>query len=395
MTATARAPVPLLAAAAFCSTAAMRVCDPLLPRFAQEYQRSAGDSSGVIVGFAIAYGFMQLLFGPLGDRFGKQRMIAVALLGCALASTAAVLAQDFETLLAFRIAWGMGAAGIVPLAMAWVGDSVPYEQRQPTLARLLLGTLSGMVAGQLIGGLFAEGPWGWRGAFLTLGVGYWVMAAMLWFRPREAAPAAAHAPHHRQIAAVLGERWALVVLLAVFLEGLFLLGPLAYLPSYLHQREGLGLRAASVVAALYAGGGLVYALSARRIVPWLGERGMSSAGGMLMAACLVGLWLLPHWTSASALALLLGFGTYLFHNTLQTHATQMAPAARGTAVSLFAFALFVGQAVGVTAFGGMLDREAYAALLVAPGVGLLIAGVGFAWALRRRAAAAATVTAAG
>ena len=43
----------------------------------------------------------------------------------------------------------------------------------------------------------------------------------------------------------------------------------------------------------------------------------------------------------------------------------------------------------------MLDREAYAALLVAPGLALLAAGLGFAWALRRRAAAAATVSAAG
>lgn len=383
-----RAPVPLLAAAAFTSAAAMRVCDPLLPRFALEYQRTAGEAGGVVIGFAIAYGFMQLLFGPLGDRFGKQRMIAFALLGCALASTGALFTNDFGALLAARIAWGMAAAGIVPLAMAWVGDSVPYEQRQSTLARLLLGTLSGMVAGQLIGGLFAESAWGWRGAFLTLGASYWVMAAMLWWRPREPAPAVAHAPHHRQIGAVLGERWARVVLLAVFLEGLFLLGPLAYLPSYLHQREGLGLRAAAVVAALYAAGGLVYALSARRIVPRLGERGMSSAGGALMALALAGLWLLPHWWTASVLAVLLGFGTYLYHNTLQTHATQMAPAARGTAVSLFAFALFVGQALGVTLFGGLLDRAAYAALLVAPGVALLAAGSGFAWALKRRADAA-------
>jgi len=393
MTAAAGAPVPLLAAAAFFSAAALRVCDPLLPRFADEFGRSAGESGNLIVGFAVAYGVMQLLFGPLADRFGKRRMIAVALLGCAVASTAAALVSGFSSLMALRIAWGMAAAGIVPLAMAWIGDSVAYAQRQSVLARLLLGTLSGMVAGQLLGGLFAESGPGWRGAFLTLGAGYWVMAAMLWPRGGESAPAMVPAAHHQRIGAVLRERWARVVLLAVFLEGLFLLGPLSYLPSYLHQREGLGLRAASIVAALYAVGGLVYALAARRIVPRLGERGMASAGGALMALALAGLWLLPHWPSASVLAVLLGFGTYLYHNTLQTHATQMAPAARGTAVSMFSFALFAGQALGVAVFGGLLDRAAYAALLAAPGLALLATGLGFAFALRRRAAGA--VTAAG
>ena len=43
-----------------------------------------------------------------------------------------------------------------------------------------------------------------------------------------------------------------------------------------------------------------------------------------------------------------GFGYFTLHNTLQANATQMAPEARGTAVSLFAASFFVGQSVGVT-----------------------------------------------
>lgn len=391
MTGAPRAPVPLLAAAAFFSAAALRVCDSLLPRFAAEFQRSAGESGSLIVAFSVAYGLMQLLSGPLADRFGKQRMMTLALAGSGAASAAAALAGSFDALLAWRALWGMAAAGIVPLAMAWIGDAVAYEARQATLARLLLGTLSGMVIGQLLGGLCAETDLGWRGAFAVLSVGYCAVAALLWREPSRvtATVAAAPAAGRGGLGAVLAQPWARVVLVAVFLEGVFLLGTLSYLPTYLHAREGLGLAAASAVSALYAVGGLAYAVCARRVVGSLGEIRMAAAGGLSMAAALAGLWLLPHWSAAAPLAVLLGFGTYLYHNTLQTHATQMAPQARGSAVSLFSFSLFAGQSLGVVAFGGLVDLQAYAALLLLPAAALAAIGIGFALSLRRRAAAVA------
>src|SRR5262249_27928058 len=138
------------------------------------------------------------------------------------------------------------------------------------------------------------------------------------------------------------------------------------------------------VAALYAVGGLAYAICARRVVGTLGEIRMAAVGGLLMATALAGLWLLPHWAAAAPLSVLLGFGTYLYHNTLQTHATQMAPQARGRAVSLFSFCLFAGQSLGVVAFGGTVDLHAYAALLLLPAAALAIVGAGFAALLRRR-----------
>ncbi|MDQ7998349.1 MAG: MFS transporter [Bordetella sp.] len=388
MSAAAGAPVRLLAAAAFFSAAALRVCDSLLPRFALEFQRSTGEAGRLIVAFALAYGLMQLLSGPLADRFGKQRLVILSLAGCGVASAAAALAGSFDALLAWRALWGMAAAGIVPLAMAWIGDAVAYEARQATLARLLLGTLSGMVIGQLLGGLFAETALGWRGAFWVLSVGYWVVAALLWRDAARTEATPVLAGGRGGMGAVLAQPWARVVLLAVFLEGVFLLGTLSYLPSYLHAREGLGLAAASAVAALYAVGGLVYAVCARRVVGAFGEIRMAAVGGLLMATALVGLWLLPHWWAAAPLSVLLGFGTYLYHNTLQTHATQMAPQARGSAVSLFSFSLFAGQSIGVVAYGGTVDMQAYAALLLLPAAALAIVGVGFAALLRRRVSVA-------
>jgi predicted MFS family arabinose efflux permease len=108
-----------------------------------------------------------------------------------------------------------------------------------------------------------------------------------------------------------------------------------------------------------------------------------------MGAAFLALWASPWWITAGPAALLLGFGTYLYHNTLQTHATQMVPAVRGTAVASFAFALFAGQALGVSLSGAVLDRLGFALLLVVPGVVLPVAGAWLARALAARASAAA------
>jgi predicted MFS family arabinose efflux permease len=381
--------VILLSCAAFCSGAGLRVCDALLPRIAHDFDRTTGTAGRVIISFSVAYGLMQLLFGPLGDRCGKARLVYVALFGCAAGALASAAAPGFEALLSTRAAWGMAAAGVIPLAMAWIGDTVPYEQRQATLARLLTGTLSGMMAGQLGGGLFADSALGWRGAFATMGAAYAAVALLLLIRVRNMPPPALPPAHTRlrfatQLRSVLQVPWARVVLLAVLVEGAFLLGPLAYLPAYLHLRYGLTLSASSALIALYAIGGLVYAIAARRIVPALGEWRMVLLGGFLMGGGFLAWLLSPLWALAGPIALLVGFGTYLYHNTLQTHATQMVPAMRATAVALFAFCLFVGQAIGVTAAGYAFDHWGPVPLLLAPAIALMLAGGWFARALQRR-----------
>ena len=383
--------VPLLAGAAFFSAAALRICDAMLPRLASDFGVTPGAAGQVIIWFAVAYGLVQLLFGPIGDRYGKARLVRLALAGCAVASLASALAPDFQVLVWTRVAWGIAAAGVIPLAMAWIGDAVPYDQRQATLARLLTGTISGMMAGQLAGGLFAESAAGWRGAFFSLSVGYSAVALLLMVRAHQAhasiaAPtgAASQVPMAQQLLAVLRVPWARVVLLAVLTEGFFLLGPLSYLPTYLHVHHNLPLSTASALAALNAVGGLAYAFTASHIVARFGERRMVLAGGWLMGSGFLAWWISVLPWLAGPIALMVGFGTFLYHNTLQTHATQMVPAARGTSVALFASFLFTGQALGVTATGYVVDHFGFTPILLSAAVALPVVGWGFARALRRR-----------
>ena len=209
-----------MALAAFASMASMRVCDPMLPALSQEFNVSTGDASAVIAAFAVAYGVLQLFYGPLGDRLGKTRVVLGATSACAFFSAITALAPNLTALVVSRAAMGASAAGIIPLCMAWIGDQVPYEQRQETLAGLMVATVSGMMAGQWFGG-FAVEALGWRVAFGVLAFLFATAATLLWRQVNASTPGArsanqssapfslaAYLANTRQLLAMPRVRWA-------------------------------------------------------------------------------------------------------------------------------------------------------------------------------------------
>src|SRR5690606_6110026 len=79
----------LLSTCCFASIASMRACDTLLPALATEFSVTVGQAARVIFVFAVASGVFQLCFGPLGDRYGKLRIIALCALACVIRHAAA------------------------------------------------------------------------------------------------------------------------------------------------------------------------------------------------------------------------------------------------------------------------------------------------------------------
>ena len=364
-----RAPLPAgaivcLSVAAFASGMSLRTNDALLPRLAAEFAVSLSTASQVISVFAISYGLAQLLFGPLGDRFGKYRVIAWACAACALTAACCGLASDFGLLRLARALAGATAAAVIPLAMAWIGDVVPYEERQPVLARFLIGQIAGVSAGVWAGG-FAADHLSWRTPYFVIAALFAAVSAGLLVldgrlpahaRTRQPAPGS---PLHRMAGDfhhVLSTPWARVVLATVFLEGVFLYGPFAFIASHLHSRFGVSLSVAGSLVMLFGFGGLLYAASAGHLVRRLGEVGLVRWGGGLLTLSLLVVGFAPAWQWSVPGCLAAGMGFYMLHNTLQINATQMAPQRRGAAVAAFASCFFLGQAAGVALAGLAADH---------------------------------------
>lgn len=391
-----------LSLAAFASAAATRLCDPMLPDLARHFGSPAAEVAWAVSGYAVAYGCLQVVFGPLGDRLGKYRLIALCTLACVPGSVLAAMASSLHGLITARMLTGVTAAGIIPLAMAWIGDTVPYDQRQHTLARFLIGQVLGVVGGQFIGGVFAD-TLGWRWAFgamallyLAVGLGVLAESRLQARRGHSPGPGSATAPQADappadmlgQIRLVWQTPWARTILAVVFTEGALIFGALAFVPSHVHNRFGLTLSAAGGLMACFGAGGLSYVLFARHFVQRLGEVGLAKLGGCALGLAWLTLVLAPAWGWTLLACYLSGVGYYALHNTLQTNATQMAPRVRGTAVSLFASCFFLGQSVGVSLAAWAIARLGPLSPFIVSAVLTPALALGFARLLQARHAQA-------
>jgi MFS transporter, YNFM family, putative membrane transport protein len=115
----------------------------------------------------------------------------------------------------------------------------------------------------------------------------------------------------------------------------------------------------------------------RWLVRRLGESGLVITGGFILLGCYLLLPLLPNWQPIALVLVGCGIGFYMFHNTIQTRSTEMAPKARGTALALHAFSMFFGQAIGVTLCGVLIRVVHYEWTYVLAGLGLAILGMVF------------------
>ena len=388
-----RRSILLLSFATFASMAAQRICDAMLPELSRVFAVGLAQAAQVVSVFAITYGAAQLFYGPLGDRVGKFRVITFATLGCSIGSALAVFAGTLDMLVFARLLMALGAAALIPLSMAWVGDSVPSEQLQEMLTRTGLGSTLGIVGGQLVGGLLTDAL-GWRWAFVFMTVLFGVVGSLLWLDlRRQRAPAAkAEAPAQSaprlgfvtQALLIVTGPWSRIILLMALVEGAAGFGVLAIWASHLHRSLSLSLSLAGAIVALFGLGGMLYMAVGRHLIRRFGQQGLVLFGGGIVGVSALVLAYSPHWGPALPASLLAGFGFFMFHNTMQANATQMAPHARGTAVSLFSSSLFLGQSIGVVLAASLIDRIGTGAVIALGGAVMALEGVYFAWVLRRR-----------
>ncbi len=377
-----------LALAGFFAAGTTRVCDALLPEIAASFAVEVPEAAIAITAFTFAYGLFQLAWGPVGARLGPYRTVAVTTALTAFSTAATAAAPSLPWLAVGRFVSGLTCAAIIPMGMAFIGETVPYERRQPVLARFLTGHITGLVLGQAVAGSLAELV-GWRAVFLVLGAGFAAVAVLLFHELASGAVAERPAEPGRgpllRYRRVLRVPWARIVLVTVTLEGFFAFGALAYVGAFLRDAFGLSYVLIGLVLAGFGVGGLLYAILVRRLLSALGEPGLE-AGGSAMAAAFALLAATPVAGPAAPAVALCGLGYYMLHNTLQTNATQMAPFDRSAAIALFAFGLFVGQAVGAAILGGLLPLFGYRGGFAAAALALVAIGLGFGRAKRAAAA---------
>jgi predicted MFS family arabinose efflux permease len=366
-------PIWLMALAAFTIGCGMRVLDPLLPMMAREFGVSLAAVAPLIGGFALAYGLGQLA-GPLGDALGKLRVAAVAIALYAGTLLGSALVPDLGSLLGVRVLSGLVAAVAIPMMMAHIGDSVPYEHRQAVLGRFLTGMVLAQLMAGPISGIVGEVA-GWRASFLVLGglaaaiaLLFGVLIGPAWRVPGRGRQAMGFGGFLKLFGTLQGRR----LMLAAAADGALLFGgAFPFIASFLIEGFGRSPAEAGIIAAGFGLGSLLYTRAAPVLVRRLGERGLVLWGGAGLAVGLIVIALAPAWWVVAAMQMAMGLLFFMLHGVLQARATEALPEARGTAVAGFAMSLFLGQSLGAIVFGTLIAAAGFRLSFLVAALGVL------------------------
>ena len=162
-----------------------------LPSMAREFDVSADSLQWVITGYILSFSILLAVAGPLGDRFGRKRLLLLGVLIFGGCSAWVGAAGSVTELIVSRIALGVGGGLLFPLSTAVVGAGANRKDL-PRLMSILTGVATvGMAIGPVFGGLFTELlDWRWI-FFLNIPISLLAILLMSWLARESRNPDAA------------------------------------------------------------------------------------------------------------------------------------------------------------------------------------------------------------
>src|SRR5216110_3870767 len=224
-----------------------------------ELRLSDGQLGSLMTGFLIVYMLAAPLFGSLGDRRSRPRLLALGVEIWSIATALAGLAQNYVGLFAARAMVGVGEAAYGTISPALLADYFPRERRGRVFAIFFAAIPVGSALGYVVGGL-VDHYFGWRQAFFVAGVPGLVLAALalrLYDPPRgaqDSAESPAFASHavslgnaaHAAYAALVRNRPYVLTVLG-YAAYTFAIGALAFwTPAFLERTRGIPQARATV-----------------------------------------------------------------------------------------------------------------------------------------------------
>jgi predicted MFS family arabinose efflux permease len=370
----------IIALASFAAALSMRALDPVLPHVADDLSITVAIAAGLASALAFTFAIVQPALGAAADLFGKPRLMIVCLVLLGVANILGAITTDYPLLLATRVLAGIGAGGVFPVTLSLTSDLVGPKLRQVALSRVMAGAMTGNLLGSTASGVIGD-FFGWRGVLVILGglaivasvaVAYGFKGAAI-IKPTVKADFGKLAQGYKVI---FRNPNTLIVYSAVFIEGCCILGLFPYISSFLFDRGVTSLSIAGLVIACFAVGGLFYTATVSRMLARLGINGMMIYGGIVIAIQLAATAFSPNWQIQALSLLLMGWGFYMLHGSLQIFSTELSQEARASAMSLHAFCFFMGQSVGPIAYGfGLAHAGKMPTLLISAAI---VFALGFA-----------------
>ncbi|GAC1626306.1 MAG: MFS transporter [Nevskia sp.] len=365
----------LLAAATFVIFFQAYMVAPIIPALSVTFGASVEATGSIVPAYLIPYGVATLIFGFLADRLGVRRVMFASFGAFVLLTAGTATARSIEQLALWRMLTGLGASGVVPLALVMVGRQFPYEERGRPLGWLFGAMAGGMAFGSTSGAVL-EPVLGWRGLFVLVSFGGFGALLMLW-RHRATFPAAAQTSNMKLAGFFGGYRellrgargrrtYGYVLLNSMFHSGVF-----TWLGVYFDQRYGLGPVGIGLALLGYGVPGFLLGPAIGKAADRWGRARLIPIG--LALSALGAAALIPHISLMLAVVAVtvLSLGYDMTQPLFAGIVTSLGGKAPGQAMGLNVFGLFTGFGLGSLFFGALLPLRFETALSAFVAVELL------------------------
>ncbi|MDD2103880.1 MFS transporter [Pseudomonas putida] len=331
-----------------------------LPSLAQAFSASFQQVQWVVIAYLLAITASIVSVGRLGDLVGRRRLLLSGIALFTLASALCGLAPNLGLLIAARALQGLGAAVMMALTLAFVGDTVAKGKTGSAMG--LLGTLSAMgtAMGPALGGVLIDG-FGWRWIFfisVPLGLLTWLLAQRYLPEDRQGQTRRAGVDSLGTLLLALLRDGRLSGCLAMsLLVTTVMMTTLLVGPFYLSQTLRLTAMETGLVLAVGPLVAMLAGVPAGRIVDRWGAPAMTLAGllGMALGCCLLSL--VPETFGVGgyiAPMVVITLGYALFQTANNTAVMlDVLPDQRGVVSGLLNLSRNLGLVTGASAMGSV------------------------------------------
>ncbi len=158
-----------LSAATFIIFFQLYMVAPLIPSLSTFFKTSEQTVGLTVTAYLIPYGISTLFYGLLADKLGTKGIIITSLFAFSVLTALTAFSQSINQLIIWRFITGIGASGVVPLSLAWIGQNYSFEERGRSLGWLFGAMAGGGAFGSSLG-VILEPFVGWKMLFIGVSI---------------------------------------------------------------------------------------------------------------------------------------------------------------------------------------------------------------------------------
>ncbi len=359
----------ILSAATFIIFFQLYMVAPLIPSLSSFFNVSAQRVGLMVPAYLIPYGVSTLFYGLLMDKIGPKRIILTSLLVFSVLTALTAVSRSVPQLIVLRLLTGIGASGVIPISLAWIGQVFSYEERGRPLGWLFGAMAGGGAFGSSIG-VMLEPLVGWKMLFLGVAVTGSIIWIILYFEYKKITTSQL-AKHVLTLSKVLSGYKELLTsnrgktaYTFVLLNGIFHAGVFTWLGLYFEKTYHLNGILIGVAIIGYGLPGFLLGPYIGKLADKKGRSKLLPLGLALSAlSSLTLVFNVPIGLAALAVTIL-SLGYDLTQPLLAGIITQVGKERTGQAMSLNVFMLFVGFGLGSYLFGLALKLSIGEALVI-------------------------------